>query len=74
MAQGAEDIPRPGLHESVPLPNFSLGQEKDLTPRTGGSVPGKIRQWRGLNADQTGLCSFGGRFLCTVCVPGSLCG
>lgn len=45
MAQGAEDIPRPGLPESVPLPNFSLGQEKDLMPRTGGSVPGKIRQW-----------------------------
>lgn len=27
MAQGSEDIPRPGLCE-CPLPNYSLGQEK----------------------------------------------
>ena len=53
MAQGSEDIPRPGLHESVPLPNYSLGQEKALTPETGGSVPGKIRQRLDFHANHT---------------------
>lgn len=51
VAQGAEDIPRPGLQESVPFRNFSLGQEKAPTPETRGSMPGKIRQRLDLHAN-----------------------
>lgn len=68
---GTEDIPRPGLNRvlSCPLPNFSLGQEKNLTPETVGPCLGKSGSSQILM--QSGLHSFGdhsrvsSHFLCS---------